>query len=324
MNVKRIFLAAIIVVALALPSVASAWDCKGYNFNVTGGGSVRVENTSNSNEPSQTADVFVNGSKVINNASVPSMPAGTGWTEFATVTVPSGDWSWRVVGSSDCSDEGSYRGEVTATPTPTFEQPTSTHTPKPTKTPTNVPPTETETPVPPTDTPEPTNTPTEVEPTPTGTFEPTPTDVPPTPTPTEVDPTSTPTEVEPTPTPTEVEPTPTPTPTKTVPQELPKVGLSYADWAPGVWGMDGYDNVLLTHNGRPTSIGSDIVWLEEGDVFTYQEVDYVVAKYMEVAPEDVWVLDDAHLYDLVFMTCNDYSWSYNEWNTRVLVFLESE
>jgi hypothetical protein len=119
MNVKRIFLAAIIVVALALPSVASAWDCKGYNFNVTGGGSVRVENTSNSNEPSQTADVFVNGSKVINNASVPSMPAGTGWTEFATVTVPSGDWSWRVVGSSDCSDEGSYRGEVTATPTPT-------------------------------------------------------------------------------------------------------------------------------------------------------------------------------------------------------------
>ncbi|MCK5601551.1 hypothetical protein KAR91_06780 [Candidatus Pacearchaeota archaeon] len=245
----------------------------------------------------------------------------------------SGDWSSgdkvTVKGEIVWNNGERWSFEVVArkpehcTPTPTFVPPTETSTSKP--------PTETPTPIPPTNTPDiPTATPTNIPPTATPV---TPTNTPASPTETPVFiPTFTLTPEVPTETPTPIptdEPTPEPSPMPTempppVPQELPKVGLSYADWAPGVWGLDGYDNVLLTHNGRPTSVGSEIVWLEEGDVFIYEEEDYVVAKYMEVAPEDVWVLDDAYLYDLVFLTCSEYSWSDNEWNTRVLVFLERE
>ncbi len=323
MKLARVLLGVLVVAVLVLPSAVGAWDCKEYNFNVTARGSVQVENRSNNDEPSQTANVFINGDRVLKDVVVPAMPAGSGWTEFTTVDVPDGTWTWRVVGSDDCNDKGS-RGDPTATPDPTAtftpdvtETPRPTKTPKPTRTPTEIEPTDT-------DTPEPTDTP--VVPTrtstPTDTESPLPTETPvvtDTPTATPDTPTPTPTE---TPLPTET-PTDEPTPTEEVViEELPKVGLSYAEWTPGVWALDGFDNVLLTHNGRPTSVGSDIVWLNEGDIFTYQDVDYVVSRYMEVAPEDTWVLNDASLYDLVFITCSDYSWSYDVWNTRVLVFLD--
>lgn len=242
------------------------------------------------------------------------------WSSGDKITVR-GEIVWS--GGERWSFEVVVRKPEHCTPTPTSVPPTETPTLKP--------PTETATSVPPTNTPDiPTVTP--VTPTATNTLL-SPTDTPVSPTKTPVfTPTFTSTPEVPTETPTSTptdDPTPKPSPIPTetlppVPQELPKVGLSYADWVPGVWALSGYDNVLLTHNGRPTSVGSQIVWLEDGDVFTYQGAEYVVAKYIEVAPEDVWVLEEAHLYDLVFLTCSEYSWSDNEWNMRVLVFLERE
>lgn len=161
MKVSRGWWAVILVLAVATFKVydVQAWNCKGYNFRVTSLGSVQVENRSGSDEPSQEADVYVNGSKVINDARVPAMDAETGWKEFATVRVPSGDWSWKVKGESDCSDDGEHDGKKpTATPDPTVPRPTATPDPTATKKPRS-----TETPKPTvtdtfTDTPEPTRT----------------------------------------------------------------------------------------------------------------------------------------------------------------------
>jgi len=132
----------------------SLWDCgdnEGYNFRVTSSGSVQVENHSDSNEPAQEADVFVNGQKVINDADVPAMKAGTSWTSFDSINPPSGSWEWRVKGETDCGDRGEHEGDdPTKTPKPPTEtpDPTATDTPEPTSTP-----------VTPTHTVEPTDTP---------------------------------------------------------------------------------------------------------------------------------------------------------------------
>jgi hypothetical protein len=154
------------------------WDCgdnSGYNFRVTSSGSVQVENHSNSNEPDQEADVFINGSKVINDADVPAMKAGTGWTSFESINPPPGSWEWRVVGESDCGDDGEH-SSPTSTPPPPTKTPEPTATPEPTFT--DVP-TETLTPeptdVPPTQTAKPTDT---SEPKPSDTPKPDPTDTP--------------------------------------------------------------------------------------------------------------------------------------------------
>ena len=213
----------VLILALVLPLTAQAWDCRRYNFRVTDGGSVDVENRSGSDEPAQKADVFVNGSKVIDDAQVPAMPAGTGWTNFAQVNVPAGDWTWEVEGEKDCGDDGEHEGrDPTKTPKPPTETPRPSHTPDPTPThtvePSDTPedtPTATETPVTPTHTVEPSDTPAD---TPTATKRPPdPSDTPPpdtktptpkvkTPEPTE---TATPQIVTPTPS------TPTITPTAT-------------------------------------------------------------------------------------------------------------
>jgi hypothetical protein len=111
---------AIFVVGALFPMPASAWDCGRYNFRVTESGQVQIENRSGSNENAQKADVFVNGSKVLNDAQVPSMPKGTDWTSFSEITPPPGDWTWRVKGESDCEDTGEHHGVVsTATPVST-------------------------------------------------------------------------------------------------------------------------------------------------------------------------------------------------------------
>src|SRR3990167_11301592 len=129
---------AIFAVGILFPQPASAWDCGKYNFRVTASGQVQAENRSSSNENAQKADVFVNGSKVLNDAQVPSMPKGTDWTGFAEITPPAGDWTWQVNGESDCEDTGDHHGVVsTATPVPT-SAPTSvpTATPEPSAVPT--------------------------------------------------------------------------------------------------------------------------------------------------------------------------------------------
>jgi hypothetical protein len=163
MRVSAYFTAGVIfsMVVFAIMGSRALWDCgdnSGYNFRVTSSGSVQVENHSDSNEPAQEADVFINGSKVINDADVPAMKAGT---SFESISPPPGSWEWRVKGETDCGDSGEHRSntptpppptktpEPTATPEPTFtDVPTDTLTPEPT----DVPPTQTANP---TDTPKP-------------------------------------------------------------------------------------------------------------------------------------------------------------------------
>ncbi len=207
-----------IVALLVVSTVGQAWDCRRYNFRVTSGGAVQVENRSGSDEPSQTADVFVNGSKVINNASVPAMKAGTNWTTFANVSVPGGNWTWEVEGDKDCGDHGEHEGEEpTKTPHPPTATPRPSHTPDPTPTDKH-----TDTPEPPTATPtashtvEPSDTPVD---TPTATRPPPdPSDTPPPPTATNTrppDPSDTPKPPTETPKPSNTPPGPTKTPTPT-------------------------------------------------------------------------------------------------------------
>lgn len=172
MKLSRGWIAVFLVLAVALARVWTvyAWDCSKYNFQVTSGGEVQVENKSGSDEPAQHADIFVNGEKVLINISVPAMESKTSWTSFASVRPRSGDWTWKVEGSKDCEDSGKHEGErPTATPDPTVtdkprpthtQDPTPTVTPDPTRSPsetptaTNAPPTD----PPPTDKPQPSDT----------------------------------------------------------------------------------------------------------------------------------------------------------------------
>jgi len=109
MRVRNIFLIMVMVIALAAVSVAPAlaWNCAKYNFQVLEDGTVQVENKSNSNEPAQSAKVYING-VLVTTLAVPAMPAHTNWTTIGSITPPSGDWTWQVTGTSDCSDSGSF------------------------------------------------------------------------------------------------------------------------------------------------------------------------------------------------------------------------
>lgn len=96
------------VVQVAPQVVGPRWNCSQYNFTVDEIGRVFVQNLSGSNEPGQTADVYINNVLVANNVSVPAKSAGTDWTLITTVPVPNtGTWTWKVHGDSDCEDTGS-------------------------------------------------------------------------------------------------------------------------------------------------------------------------------------------------------------------------
>jgi len=149
----------VLIGTILFPMPTFAWDCGKYTFRVTDSGQVQVENRSGSNENAQKADVFVNGSKVLNDAQVPSMPKGTDWTAFAEIEPPAGDWTWRVKGESDCEDAGDHSGlGPTATPvstSPPTSVPTETLEPSAVPTATAIPSA--------TETPPPTAAPTETE-----------------------------------------------------------------------------------------------------------------------------------------------------------------
>ena len=143
--IRSLILSIVLVTVLGAGafSAADAWACSQYNFRVTDSGTVEVENRSDRDEPSQNADVYIN-SNYEDTFNVPAMPRNTGWTTIGNISVPSGNWSWEVVGSKDCQDSGNHQGP-TATPTNTPVTPTPTDTPEPTNTPTPVPPTATPT-----------------------------------------------------------------------------------------------------------------------------------------------------------------------------------
>jgi archaellum component FlaF (FlaF/FlaG flagellin family) len=145
-------------VSPASPAEPFAWDCKNYTFAVSGDGTVIATNNSSRSEPSQKADVYVNGSLVA-TLDVPALSPGQNAT-LGKVDVPGGSFNWRVAGSKDCASEGTTTGieackelrfsisSPSSTPTST---PTGTITPtiSPTSTPTGTPgPTSTSTPGP--------------------------------------------------------------------------------------------------------------------------------------------------------------------------------
>jgi hypothetical protein len=196
-------------------SESKAWDCSKYTFNVSQTGAVTVSNGSTRNEPPQQAKVKINGTEVA-TLDVPALPTGQS-QNIGNVTVPaSGQFSWEVIGTKDCSNSGNNTPQdnseacvalsfsLASTPTPS---PSSTPTPSASATPT---PSPTVTPTPsPSTTPTPTPT---VTPTPGTTSSPTPT------------PTKTPTpsgSATATPRPTALAKAPTPTPEP----QLPPAGV---------------------------------------------------------------------------------------------------
>ena len=122
-------------------SISRAWDCTRYVFEVSREGVVSVRNDSSRYEPSQKADVFINGS-LITTFDVSALNPGDSAT-LGNVSVPSAQgFSWRVDGSKDCESDGRYDAQTTPTPqespTPT-DGPTNTPTGSPTSTPPNTP-----------------------------------------------------------------------------------------------------------------------------------------------------------------------------------------
>jgi len=115
-----------------------AWDCSSYTFKVEQTGTVTVENKSSRNETPQQAKVYINNNLVA-TLSVPSLASGASAT-IGTVSIPDGSFSWRVVGTVDCQNSGSYTVTPTTIPTGTPTTiPTETPTTIPTGTPTTIP-----------------------------------------------------------------------------------------------------------------------------------------------------------------------------------------
>ncbi len=179
-------------------------------------------------------------------------------------------------------------------------------------TPTNTPETPTATPETPTATPEtPTATPTddpEVTPSPTPTDDP---EVTPTPTPTPTD-----TPEEPTPTPTSTQPPRDPTPTAT---KLPSTGPDDENpWSNEPWLCWG-DNVWCAHNGVDGSPAQDWVFYYEGSTFEFMGETYTVELVEQVDPSNTEVLGKAGDYDVVLLTCRNWTPS-GVWLDRFIVF----
>jgi hypothetical protein len=85
-----------------------AWDCSTYNFTMSQTGDVQVINGSTYNETPQHALVSINDAQVA-DLSVPAVARGSS-ANLGHVDVPSsGTFSWRVVGTVDCEDSGSYQ-----------------------------------------------------------------------------------------------------------------------------------------------------------------------------------------------------------------------
>ena len=127
-----------------------AWDCSKYNFGVARNGTVTVANGSQRTEPLQKAKVYINN-VLVATFDVPALSPGGG-TTLGTVTVPSDlGFTWRVDGTVDCEDSGSYDSLPTPIPTviPTVV-PSATPIPsdKPIPTITKIPPTATPEPTP--------------------------------------------------------------------------------------------------------------------------------------------------------------------------------
>jgi hypothetical protein len=112
--------------------VGQAWNCSLYVFGVSREGNVNVRNSSGHNEPAQQAQVYINGG-LVTTLNVPALSVGSS-ADIGSVSTPGAlGFSWRVVGTLDCQNDGSYSPEATPTLTPV---PTTTPTIPPSSTPT--------------------------------------------------------------------------------------------------------------------------------------------------------------------------------------------
>lgn len=85
-------------------SEPSAWDCKNYTFNVDSKGVVTVNNSSDRDEPSQQAQVYIDD-QLKATLSVPALLKGQKAT-LGNVEVPKEAFNWKVQGTKDCSNSG--------------------------------------------------------------------------------------------------------------------------------------------------------------------------------------------------------------------------
>ncbi len=117
-----------------------AWDCKNYVFDLTNSGQVTVTNNSDRSEPSQKAEVFING-QLVQTFDVPALTPRSS-DILGDVSIPTEPFNWQIVGTIDCSNSGKSQGaplcklltfivEDQPSPTPT---PTGTLSPTPTAT----------------------------------------------------------------------------------------------------------------------------------------------------------------------------------------------
>lgn len=98
---------AIVLVQRRQRATSYAWDCSKYVFSVSQTGLVTATNGSNRNEPNQRVDVYIDNA-LVNTFDAPDLAPGA-TANLGTVTVPpSGVFSWKVDGQSDCLNTGSY------------------------------------------------------------------------------------------------------------------------------------------------------------------------------------------------------------------------
>lgn len=87
--------------------ITKAWVCSSYNFSVLRSGEVKVINTSaTSTEPFQRAIVYIDDAEQTTFDVEEIAPNSE--VVLGNVTVPAGGFSWRVEGTSKCSNEGTY------------------------------------------------------------------------------------------------------------------------------------------------------------------------------------------------------------------------
>ncbi|OGM18374.1 hypothetical protein A2686_04435 [Candidatus Woesebacteria bacterium RIFCSPHIGHO2_01_FULL_38_10] len=92
-----------------------AWDCSIYEFKVSQDGVVSVKNGFHKKAPGQKADIYINGN-LVKTCDVPAINPGDTVPICAVAGFEVGNFTWKVIGSEDCEDEGSHQ----TTPTPTF------------------------------------------------------------------------------------------------------------------------------------------------------------------------------------------------------------
>jgi len=112
------------------------------------------------------------------------------------------------------------------------------------------------------------------------------------------------------------------------PSLLPDAGAVLPDdpylpweWSPEYWRIEGFPNLIMTHNGSDSGFGDQVVRLRRGDIFPFGPSDFEVVGILRVEPDSVWALAWTERFDFSIMTCSGFNPVLKEWKYRVFVFL---